>query len=111
MTPNLMKLKAASRASAVPSARRARRWGVVGALLVGLLPSISLAETPPPAAPPAEAKDIDLQVAKTEFENAQTLFIKEQFDDAAAHFLAAFARKPYPAFLFNAAVSFEKAKK
>jgi hypothetical protein len=57
------------------------------------------------------APDAELQAAKVEFEFAQTLFIKDQFDDAAAHFLAAFARKPFPAFLFNAAVSYEKAQK
>jgi hypothetical protein len=69
------------------------------------------APTAAPAAAPAVTPDVDLQVAKSEFEAAQTLFIKDQFDDAAAHFLAAFARKPFPAFLFNAAVSFEKAQK
>lgn len=57
------------------------------------------------------APDAELQAAKSEFETAQTLFIKEQFEEAAGHFLAAYARKPFPAFLFNAAVSFEKAHK
>jgi hypothetical protein len=56
------------------------------------------------------APDADLQAAKAEFEAAQTLFIKEQFDEAANHFLGAYSRKPYPAFLFNAAVSYEKAR-
>jgi hypothetical protein len=112
VTLNLMKLRGASRGSAVLSGVRGRPSVVVGALvLAGLLPSRAGAQTPPAAATSATTQDIDLQVAKTEFESAQTLFIKEQFDDAAAHFLAAFARKPYPAFLFNAAVSFEKAKK
>lgn len=57
------------------------------------------------------APDPDLQAAKAEFEAAQTLFIKEQFDEAATHFLSAYARKPFPAFLFNAAVSYEKGQK
>jgi len=68
------------------------------------------AAAPVPAAASTPAPDIDLQGAKTEFETAQNLFIREQFDDAAGHFLAAFARKPFPAFLFNAAVSYEKAR-
>jgi hypothetical protein len=57
------------------------------------------------------APDPALQAAKEDFENAQTLFLKEQFDAAAEKFLAAFDKKSYPAFLFNAAVSYEKAKK
>ncbi|MES1207045.1 MAG: PEGA domain-containing protein [Pseudomonadota bacterium] len=67
-----------------------------------------------PAEPVAWAEDAapdpDLQAAKGEFETAQTLFIKEQFEEAANHFLGAYARKPFPAFLFNAAVSYEKAR-
>ena len=65
-----------------------------------------------PAVAAAEAApDVDLQAAKAEFETAQTLFIRDQYDQAAAHFLGAFARKPYSAFLFNAAVSYEKGQK
>lgn len=56
-------------------------------------------------------QDAILQSAKTDFEDGQILFIKEQFDAAAAKFLGAFDKKPFGAFLFNAAVSFEKAKK
>ena len=55
--------------------------------------------------------DPDLQAAKAQFEEAQALYIKEQWDDAAAKFLAAYNRKPFSSFLFNAAVAFEKAKK
>jgi hypothetical protein len=80
--------------------------GAVAGLLVattGFGESVARAEE---AAP-----DVDLQAAKGEFETAQTLFIKEQFDEAAGHFLGAYARKPFPAFLFNAAVSYEKARK
>jgi len=78
------------------------------------VPTAAAVPAPAPVSAPAAAvatPDADLQAAKNEFENAQTLFIKDQFDDAAGHFLAAFARKPFAAFLFNAAVSYEKAQK
>ena len=67
----------------------------------------------PAAAAPAEesAPDPALQSAKEFFEAAQTLFLKEQYDAAAEKFLAAFDKKPYAAFLFNTAVSYEKARK
>jgi len=55
--------------------------------------------------------DPDLQAAKAQFEEAQALYLKEQWDDAAAKFLSAYDRKPFSSFLFNAAVAFEKAKK
>jgi len=86
--------------------------GLAAVFLALLAPSSGHAQTAPApaAAAPAAAPDVDLQLAKSEFETAQTLFIKDQFADAASHFLAAFTRKPFPAFLFNAAVSFEKAK-
>src|SRR5262245_25870476 len=54
--------------------------------------------------------DKDLQAAKESFEAAQVAFVKEQWDVAAEKFLDAFGHKPYPAFLFNAAVSLEKLK-
>ena len=103
------------------SAQRARRGrrgalalaGVLAAL--GAVPLSARAQMAPvhaPAVSAAEAApDADLQGAKTEFETAQSLFIRDQFDQAAAHFLEAFARKPFAAFLFNAAVSYEKAQK
>jgi hypothetical protein len=56
------------------------------------------------------APDKDLALAKESFEAAQTAFVKEQWDVAAEKFLGAFEHKPFPAFLFNAAVSLEKAK-
>lgn len=115
--------------------RLARAEILLSLLLSVVLPGLAHAQAPPtpgatPAAPPVAAPpapapapalalapvtaptpDADLQAAKTEFENAQTLFIREQFDEASVHFLAAFARKPFAAFLFNAAVSYEKAQK
>jgi hypothetical protein len=57
------------------------------------------------------APDPALQAAKAQFEEAQVLYLKEQWDDAAAGFLSAYDKKPFSSFLFNAAVAFEKAKK
>ena len=53
--------------------------------------------------------DVALQEAKAAFEEAQTLYTKDQFEDAAAKFLAAYDKKPFSSFLFNAAVAYEKA--
>jgi hypothetical protein len=64
---------------------------------------VARAQTPPP--------DPDLQAAKAQFEEAQTLYLRELWDDAAAKFLSAYDKKPFSSFLFNAAVAFEKAKK
>jgi len=50
------------------------------------------------------------QEAKALFEEAQSLYTKDQFKDAAEKFLAAFDKKPFSSFLFNAAVAFEKGK-
>jgi hypothetical protein len=63
------------------------------------------------AADPAGPADSSLQAAKTEFEDGQALFLQEKFDDAAAKFLTAYERKPFAAFLFNAAVSYERGHK
>src|SRR4051794_35941649 len=57
------------------------------------------------------APDKDLKLAKESFEAAQTAFVREEYEQAADKFLSAFEHKPYPAFLFNAAVAFEKAKR
>ncbi len=64
-------------------------------------------------ATPAQAQETDaaLQAAKSDFEEGQTLYIREQWNEAAAKFLSAYDKKDFPAFLFNAAVAFEKAKK
>ncbi|HEX4406969.1 MAG TPA: PEGA domain-containing protein [Polyangia bacterium] len=58
-----------------------------------------------------DAPDKDLKLAKESFEAAQTAFVREEYEKAADRFLNAFEHKPYPAFLFNAAVAFEKAKR
>ena len=58
-----------------------------------------------------DAPDADLKLAKKSFEAAQTAFVREEYEKAADLFLNAFEHKPYPAFQFNAAVAFEKAKR
>jgi hypothetical protein len=63
------------------------------------------------AAEPSAVPDPDLQAAKAQFEEAQELYLRELWDDAAAKFLSAYERKPFSSFLFNAAVAFEKGKK
>jgi hypothetical protein len=73
----------------------------------------AVAGAPEPVARAQEqaAGDADLQAAKAQFEEAQTLYLKEQWDDAAEKFMSAYDKKPFSSFLFNAAVAFEKAKK
>jgi PEGA domain len=78
-------------------------------LLVGL--GLLLALTPFRALAAESAPDKDLQLAKESFEAAQTAFVREEYEKAADKFLGAFGHKPFPAFLFNAAVAFEKAKR
>jgi hypothetical protein len=85
--------------------------GVTGLML--LATQMALAQTTPAQTTPAQgqsAPDLGLQEAKAAFEEAQTLYTKEQFDDAASKFVAAFNKKPFSSFLFNAAVAYEKAK-
>jgi len=85
---------------------------VVSSLLLGVTGSAVLAtqtasaqeQTAAHAAP-----DPLLQAAKAAFEEAQTLYTKEQFEDAASKFMVAFDKKPFSSFLFNAAVAYEKA--
>jgi PEGA domain len=75
---------------------------------------VSLAVTTSAAAEnvaPEDAPDKDLKLAKESFEAAQTAFVREEYEKAADRFLNAFEHKPFPAFLFNAAVAFEKAKR
>ena len=54
--------------------------------------------------------DKALNDAKEAFETAQTFFVRGEYDTAALKFLEAYNKKPFPAFLFNVAVSYEKAK-
>ena len=62
------------------------------------------------AAAQEQATDLVLQEAKAAFEEAQSLYTKDQFADAAAKFMVAFDKKPFSSFLFNAAVAYEKAR-
>lgn len=82
---------------------------VVASLVLGLMvlavPVGRAAQAEEPAAP-----DPALQEAKFAFEEAQVLYTKDQFEEAAAKFMMAFDKKPFSSFLFNAAVAHEKAK-
>jgi len=66
----------------------------------------------PAATAPAEEStpDKSLGAAKEAFESAQNAFVRGDYLVAAERFLSAYEHKPYPAFLFNVAVSYEKAK-
>src|SRR3982750_574504 len=69
--------------------------------------------TAAPAVPAAEepTPDRSLGAAKEAFESAQSAFVRGEYLVAAERFLSAYEHKPYPAFLFNVAVSYEKARK
>src|SRR5437762_7393637 len=54
--------------------------------------------------------DRALTAAKEAFESAQNAFVRGEYAVAAERFLSAYEHKPYPAFLFNVAVSYEKSK-
>jgi hypothetical protein len=81
-----------------------------GALVVSIW--LCVAAGPAAAAPAAEESTPDKQLAaaKESFEAAQNLFVRAEYAAAAEKFLSAYEHKPYPAFLFNVAVSFEKSK-
>jgi hypothetical protein len=64
----------------------------------------------PAVAGEEEAPDKGLSSAKEAFEAAQAAFVRGDFSAAAEKFLAAYEHKAFPAFLFNVAVSYEKAK-
>jgi hypothetical protein len=66
-------------------------------------------EAPPPEPAPSEV-DPTLEQAKQAFKGAYDLYVAQSYAGAAEGFLAAYDLVPYPAFLFNAAVSFEKAQ-
>src|SRR5664279_4996243 len=82
---------------------------VVSSLVLALMvlampvPRVAAADEP-------SASDPALQEAKFSFEEAQVLYTKDQFEEAAAKFMMAFDKKPFSSFLFNAAVAHEKAK-
>jgi hypothetical protein len=80
--------------------------GLAGLLLLSLLSSLLL------FAPGVARADPDpgLVAAKKAFTLGQQLYIQKAYVKAAAAFLEAYKAKPIPAFLFNAAVAFEKGK-
>ncbi len=81
---------------------------VAATLLVGVT-GFAATATRTASAQEQAATDPALQEAKAAFEEAQTLYTKEQFEDAASKFMVAFDKKPFSSFLFNAAVAYEKA--
>jgi hypothetical protein len=92
-----------------PASNKRRLAWIFVAALVGVA---SWGATPGRAlAAEDSAPDNELKLAKESFEAAQTAFVREEYEKAADKFLSAFGHKPYPAFLFNAAVAFEKAKR
>jgi tetratricopeptide (TPR) repeat protein len=58
----------------------------------------------------AHAQDQGLEQARREFERGNVLFEKGDFQGAADAFMAAYQAKSFPAFLYNAAVCYEKQK-
>ncbi len=54
--------------------------------------------------------DAQMEQAKPHFEKANDLYSRQLFTEAAIEFAAAYDAKPLPAFLFNEAVAYEKAK-
>ena len=59
----------------------------------------------------ARAQDAAIEEARGQFDSGQKLYEKGEYDKAAEAFLEAYARKAFPAFLFNAAVCREAQKK
>jgi hypothetical protein len=57
---------------------------------------------------PAAAQDEVLETAKQHFDAGQNLYLQGKYIKAADEFMAAYKAKPFPAFLFNAAVCYEK---
>jgi PEGA domain len=88
-----------------------KAWFRGAVTLLGIAASLGIATGARAAQGTDEATpDKGLTDAKDAFEAAQTAFVRGEYDTAAARFLEAYEKKPYPAFLFNVAVSYEKAK-
>ena len=58
---------------------------------------------------PAAADD-SLNKAREAFDQGQALFEQQQFEESATSFLAAYEARPFAAFLYNAALAYEKAR-
>ncbi len=89
-----------------------KAWFRGAVLLCGIAASLGMAAGARAAtdATSDATPDKGLTEAKDAFEAAQNAFVRGEYDKAAARFLEAYEKKPYPAFLFNVAVSYEKAK-
>src|SRR4249919_3715654 len=79
----------------------------ITALVVGLASFFMVATLAPRV---AHAQDSSLESARKEFERGGDLFEKGDFQNAADAFMAAYKAKAFPAFVFNAAVCYEKLK-
>jgi PEGA domain len=89
-----------------------KAWFRGAVLLLGVAASLGMARVARAGtdATADATPDKGLTEAKDAFEAAQNAFVRGEYDKAAARFLEAYEKKPYPAFLFNVAVSYEKAK-
>ncbi len=61
-------------------------------------------------ASPAVAQDAALDKARTQFDRGQQLFQAGQYAEAAEQFVGAYQSRPFAAFLYNAALSYEKGR-
>jgi tetratricopeptide (TPR) repeat protein len=77
-----------------------RRVCLIVALLLGLAAPAAGQATPAGG----------VAAAKEHFDKGQSLYLRGMYDEAALEFLTAYEAKAFPAFLFNAAVSYEKAR-
>jgi hypothetical protein len=62
------------------------------------------------ATAPGYAQGGTVATAKDHFDKGQGLYLRGMYDEAALEFISAFEAKSFPAFLFNAAVCYEKAR-
>ena len=58
----------------------------------------------------SHAQGGSVATAKDHFDKGQGLYLRGMYDEAALEFISAFEAKAFPAFLFNAAVCYEKAR-
>jgi len=82
-------------------------WGVMAAAVaLAALARPAIAQDPAADTP----NDPAMQQAKTFFDEANDLYGRQLYTEAAMKFLEAYDSKPLAAFLFNAGVAYEKAK-
>jgi hypothetical protein len=89
--------------------RLALPLGAVVALGVVLgAPARARAQAQADDAPASQSTDAAVEDAKNHFDEGQSLYLRAQYDEAALQFMAAYKSKPFPAFLYNAAVAYER---